>query len=124
MGRVNTFHSRRTYYDKATFWIRDERNQTGNPSQWIVYNQPTGQFYCKQVAAKTNQENVINGTWMVDRDIITLETNDCVDDITRGTIVKFRDELWIVESVQTELHLKESQFHKGCIYTYFINMRK
>ena len=124
MGRVNTFHSRRTYFEKATFWIRDERNASGSPSQWIVYNQPTGQFYCKQVSAKVNQENVVNGVWMLDKNSITLETNDCVNDICRGTIVKYQDELWIVESVQAQIHLKESQFRKNCIYTYFINLRK
>ena len=49
---------------------------------------------------------------MTDSDHITLETDDIVDELKRDCVVKYNDNLWIVVSVQSVLHLKESGFGK------------
>ena len=124
MGRVDLFHSRRTNYYKCQYWIRDERAQTGSPSEWILYNQPSGSFYAKPVSVKSNQMNVINGVWAMDNNHITLETDDHVDEISRGCVIKYDDQLWLVESVQKEIHLKESEFSKHTDYKYTISLTR
>lgn len=124
MGRVDLFHSRRTNYHICEYWIRDERNRTGNPSQWVLMNQSSGRFYAKPLSVKSTQMNVINGTWANDNHRITLETDDDITEITRGSIVKFDDQLWLVEAVQREIHNKESEFAKHIDYKYIISLTK
>lgn len=124
MGRVDLFHSRRANYHKCEYWIRDERTASGTPSQWITFNQSSGWFYAKPLSVKSTQMNVINGVWATDDNRITLETDDDIDDISRGSIVKFDEKLWIVEAVQREIHNKESEFCKHIDYKYVLALRK
>lgn len=124
MGRVDLFHSRRTGYVDCKFWIRDERNQSGSPQQWVLYNQPSGIFHAKPVSARDNQMNVINGVWALDRNHITIETDDDVPDLTRGCLVEYCDELYLVETSQGIPHLKELEFNKHPDYKYVISLTK
>lgn len=124
MGRIDLFHSRRTNYIPCDYWIRDERDSTGSPSQWILYNQPSGKFYARPVSVKSNQMNVINGVWALDKNMVTIETDDDITDINRGCIIKYDEQLWLVESVQREIHLKESEFSKHTDYKYTIAMTR
>lgn len=124
MGRVDLFHSRRANYHKCEYWIRDKRAQSGTPSQWVLMNVSSGFFWAKPLSVKSTQMNVINGTWASDRNNITLETDDDVIDIDRGCIVKFDDQLWLVEAVQREIHNKESEFCKHIDYKYIISLTK
>lgn len=124
MGRVDLFHSRRTNYHKCDYYIRDERAQSGSPSQWVLYNQPSGWFYAKPLSLKSTQMNAINGVWALDRNHITLETDDDIDDLSRGSIVRFDEELWLVESVQRMIHNKESEFCKHIDYKYIIELTR
>lgn len=124
MGRVDLFHSRRTNYHKCEYWIRDKRTASGTPSQWVLYNQSSGFFYAKPLSVKSTQMNVVNGVWALDNNHITLETDDDVIDIDRGCIVKFDEQLWLVEAVQREIHNKESEFCKHIDYKYIISLTK
>lgn len=124
MGRIDLFHSRRTNYHKCRYWIRDERNKTGNPSQWILMNQPSGSFYAKSISVKSTQMDVINGVWSNNKNRITLETDDDVDNLERGCIVEYNNELWLVEANQRQEHVKESEFAKHIDYKHIISLTK
>lgn len=124
MGRVDIWHSRRTNFHKCIYWNRDERNKTGNPSQWILANEPTGRFNAKITSPKSSQMDVINGVWSNNKNRITLETDDDVSDLERGSIVKHAGALWLVESVQSEEHLRESEFSNHISYKYYISLTK
>lgn len=123
-GTVDLFHSRRTNYAKCRYWIRDERDQSGSPQQWVTYNQPTGSFYAKPSSTKTNQMNVINGVWALDDNHITVETDDHVDGMNRGCLVEYDGELWLVDNVQKQVHNRESEFCRRNDYKYFISMTR
>ena len=122
MGRVDLFHSRRTNYSKCEYWVRDERTESGSPQQWILYNQPAGWFYAKPVSVKNTQMNIVNGVWATDSNHVTLESDEEINDISRGCIVKYAEELWLVESVQMQVHWKESEFSKHQDYKYTISL--
>lgn len=124
MGRVDLFHSRRTNYNKCVYWIRDERDASGSPQQWVNYKQPDGHFYARPISPKNSQMNVINGVWAMDTNHVTLETDDDVPNIARGCLVKYDDQLWLVESVQKQIHLKESEFCKHTDYKYTISITR
>lgn len=122
MGNIDLFHSRRTNYRKCEYWVRDEREQNP-PSKWVLYNQSNGRFYAKPVSPKTNQMNVINNVWALDVNHETLETDDEID-IKRGCIVKYNDELWLVENVQSIPHNKESEFSKKVHYKHIMYLTR
>lgn len=124
MGRIDLFHSRRSNYNRCEYWNRDERNKSGSPSQWVLMNQPSGSFYAKPLSVKSTQISVINGTWSTDSNHTTLETDDEISDISRGSVVKFDEQLWLVEAVQREIHNKESEFSKHIDYKYIIALTK
>ena len=89
MGNVDLFHSRRANFSKCEYWVRDERNSVGSPQQWVLRNVPSGRFYARPISVKSNQMNVVNGVWALDSNRITLETDDGIDDISRGSVVKY-----------------------------------
>lgn len=124
MGNIDIFHSRRTNYHRCMYWVRDERTASGTPEQWVTMNLPSGSFYGKSVSPSNNQMNVVNGVWALDNNFITLETDDEIDDISRGSIVKFDDKLWIVENVQKTIHSRESEYSKKIDYKYTISIRR
>lgn len=124
MGTVDIYHSRRTNYEECEYWIRDERNKKALATDWVMKNSPSGTFFAKEVSPKTNRMNQSANVWAYDRDEITLETDDDVNFIKRGCIVKYDDELWIVDTNQRQIHRKESEFDKEKHYRYIISMRK
>lgn len=122
MGRVNLNHSRRTNFLFCSYWIRDERNSTGTAEEWIYNNKPSGNFWAKQLQVKVNQENILNGVWLGDKNFRTIETDDDVNDLTRGSLIKMKGKLWYVTNVQAQLHAKESQFDNEEHYRYIISL--
>lgn len=124
MGNIDLFHSRRTNYNRCEYWVRDERDSSGTPEQWVLMKQSSGHFYAKPVSPKSNQMDVINGVWAFDDNHITLETDDDIVDVVRGCIVKYDDLLWLVETVQKQVHHKESEFNRHLDYRYTISLRR
>ena len=125
MGNVDLFHSRRTNYHKCEYWIRDERNQSGTPEELVHYNQSSGSFWAKPVSVKSKQLNVINGVWgNLDSNHIALETDDHIDNICVGAVVRFDNKLWLVDNVQMEIHNKESEFCKNIDYRYTLSLSR
>lgn len=122
MSRVEIYHSRRVMFRICEFWLRDE-SPIYDRNEFVHQNKPSGRFYARQINAESKDANNINGVMLLDKNVITLESNDDLDDLTRGSLVKYNDELWLVEGVQKEPHLKESQFSKEMHYTYYISLR-
>ena len=124
MGRVDLFHSRRANYVRVEYWVRDEQNAVGTPSQWIYANLPSGTFHARPISAKSTQMDAVNGVWAVDGSRMTLVTDDEIEDVSRGTLLRFWNELWIVEAVQRSLHRKESEFAKHPDWEYTLSARR
>ena len=124
MGNVDIYHSRRNNYTECEYWVRDERDAIGSPQEWILKNKSNGTFFAKTVSNKVNQQNQIQGVWMLDSNFRTIESDDHIEGIKRGCIVKYRGELYMVESVQERIHLKESEFNTEEEFKTVISMRK
>ena len=123
-GRVDLFHSRRANYERCDFWLRDERNRTGTPSEWIRFNKPAGSFYARPVNPKSQSMDVVNGVWALDGERVAIETDDDVEDLCRGCWVRYQGQIWIVESVQRTQHHKESEFAWRPDWRYTVSMAK
>lgn len=124
MGNIDIFHSRRNKYEECFYWIRDERVSVGDLNQWILKNKSNGMFYAREVNSLYNQANPQANVIMFDKDVIALETEDDVDEISRGCVVLYNGKPWIVDAVQKELHRKESEFDIEKHYKYIINIRR
>lgn len=117
---IDIYHSRRTHFRKCSYWLPVQTNEI---DKWILENKPEGSFYASEVNMKTNQGNQINNVIMYDRNMVTLVTNDEVDNISRGCIVLYLNHSWLVENVQRETHIQESEFG-GEHYTTYISISR
>lgn len=115
---IDIYHSRRGHFRYCQYWNRDESKEINDYTKWILSTFPNGSFYAKEVTSKTNQGNQINNIVMFDKNTITLVTNDKVSDIKRGSVVSYLNHAWLVENVQFETHLKESEFSTEEYTTY------
>ena len=121
---IDIYHSRRTDYELCYYWIREEKSNLTDLSQWILKNKYSGMFYAKEENSLSNQENPIANTIMFDKNIISLSTEDDVDDLTRGCIILYDGKAWMVDNVQRIIHHKESQFSVEKHYKTIINIRR
>ena len=124
MGNIDIYHSRRNYYEECYYWVRDERTAIGDLNQWILQNKSNGMFYAKEVNSMYNQPNPQANVVMFDKNVIAIETQDDIDEISRGCVVLYNGKPWIVDSVQKELHRKESEFDTDKHYKYILNIRR
>lgn len=121
---VDVRFGRRTNYEECFYWVRDEDEATGDLNQWIMKRQKKGVFYAKEVNSLFNQGNPQANVIMLDKNTISLETDDIVEDLERGCVVLYNGKPWIVDSVMRELHRKESQFDSEKYYKTIINIRR
>ena len=124
MGTVDLFHSRRTCFAQCLYWIRDERIQIGNASEWILKHTPSGEFFAKEVSPHYNQFNDIGNGFRFNKDGITLESDDDLSEIVVGSLVLYNGKPWFVDNVQKEIHRKESEFNVDIDYKYIITLRR
>lgn len=115
---IDIYHSRRGHFKLCKYWNRNENDSVGDLSKWIINKKPDGVFYAKQITPKINQANQLNNVFMYDRNSVTIETSDKVDTIKRGSVVQFLNKEWLVQSVQFELHHKESEYSDDEYTTY------
>ena len=124
MGNVDIYHSRRSNYTECVYWVRDDSPIVGSLNQWILKNESNGVFYAKEVSPQYNQANPQANVFMFDKDIITLETDDDVDELTRGCVVLYNGKPWMVDNVQRRLHRKESEFDTEQHFKTIVSIRR
>ena len=122
-GTVDIYHSRRTNYEECEYWARNESEMVGNASKWILNKVATDTFYAKESSVKECRMAQLANVFAFDENHITIDTDDDIL-IKRGYIVKYDDEIWMVENAQSKLHRKESEFDKEKHYTTYINLRR
>ena len=123
-GTIDIYHSRRANYEECEYWARNESERIGDASQWILNKAPSGMFYAREISAKENRLAQLGNVFAFDENHIALETDDDIHFIRRGCIVRYNEEIWMVENVQSRVHRKESQFDKEKHYKYYINLRR
>ena len=124
MGNIDIYHSRRTKYEKCWYWIRNAKASTGELDKWILENKSKGSFYAREANPLYNQSNPQANVIMVDRNVIAIETDDDIDDISRGCVVLYDGHAWIVDTVQKILHRKESEMSIHKHYKFILSMRR
>lgn len=119
---IDIYHSRRGHFWKCTYWVRDLSNKH-DWNEWVLKEEPSGIFFAKQDGQLTKNKSDVMNVMLVDSHNVNIVTNDHIDDLIKGSLVKFNDLIWLVDSITQQVHLKESQFGKGH-YTSYIALRR
>ena len=118
--------SRRDYNEYCRFWTRNEDDKY-EPDELVYKRIPSGSFWSKEVSPENTRNNVVGGTFMFDSTHITLKTPDNCEKLKSEDLVEFRDELWIVVSVQkSKARTGNRMFVKDqyCSHYWYIELRK
>ena len=109
---IDTWQSRRNNFIECKYWsqINDENLV---PDSEIAYKkQPSGSFYAKENGSYTQENQIIENSFMYDKNSIEIETTDDVSDLKTNDLVEFRDEIYRVANVQRKKDAKQAQFLK------------
>lgn len=120
---IDIYHSRRGKFQRCVYWLRDTSKNIDR-NKFVLENEPTGTFYAKIVNNIINEAKQVQNAMLFDRDTVTIETNDDILDIKKGSLVKFLDEIWFVENASFMPHNKESEFSNKLHTTTYLNLRK
>ena len=119
-GTINTQLGRRGHFERCRYWVRDEENY--DLSEY-TYENASGFFYAEEVTAKDIKKLVINGTFMFDESLITIQTKGQLS-LKQGDLVEFEGEMWIAQSVQQKKFNRNNQFMKNPSLITYIQLKK
>lgn len=119
---IDVYHSRRGKFRKCIYWLRETNNV--KPEELIHKISPAGFFWAVEDSGIAQQNNNVNGNVMFDKTMVTLKTDDEVEDITQNCIVKYRNLIWLVNDVQKQLHNKETEFDIKIHATTYLTLRR
>lgn len=117
---IDIYHSRRTNFRKCKWWQRTRENDI---KRYILENRPVGEFYAKEISPLSNQQNQLGNMIMLDKNIVMLETYDDCNGISENCVVEYLNKIWFVDSVQTSIHIKETEFSNEVHGTWTISLR-
>ena len=122
-GSFDLWGSRRINFEYCEWYERDEK-ATKDLSKLVYKNKPTTTFYAKETSAESRQKQELSGLFLGDESTIQIVTQDDVEGIKGGDLVKFRGQMWHVTGTQsTEVH-KQGQFLDKTTKTTYIGLRR
>ena len=122
-GSFDLWGSRRINFEYYEWYERDEK-ATKDLSKLVYKSKPTAIFYAKEISAESRQKQEFGGLFLGDESTIQIATQDDVEGIKGGDLVKFRGQMWHVTGTQaTEVH-KQGQFLDKTTKTTYIGLRR
>lgn len=122
-GSFDLWGSRRVNFEYCEWYERDEK-ATKDLSKLVYNKAPSAVFYAKETSAESRQKQELGGLFLGDESTIQIVTQDDVEGIKGGDLVKFRGQMWHVSATQaTEVH-KQGQFLDKTTKTTYIGLRR
>ncbi len=121
IGSTDLLLGRRGHFNKCVYWIRDEDDE--DLTEYTYNNEPSGYFYADEITSEDKRKLTINGVFMFDESLITLQTNGAIS-LKKGDIVKYNEDIWIVQSCQTKKMYKNEQFMKRASSVTYIQIKR
>lgn len=104
------FQSRRNYNEPCKWWSRNEGEEY-DEDVLIHKRVPTGTFWAKEISPETDDNNIIGGVFMVDRDAVTIVSPDNLFGIKDRDWVEYQGEIWRIDNVQKrKARMQNSEF--------------
>lgn len=123
MAGIDIYHSRRGSYNYCPWWSRDEGG-VGNSEEYVYNRKPSGYFYAKKVEVENQDSNIIMGAFMADHHRTMIESKDDLEGMHENAIVKYKGELWRVESIQKNEYVKETEFSSVTTYVWNLQLER
>lgn len=120
-GTIDTQLGRRGHFERCKYWVRDESDY--DLSEYTYKQEPNGIFYAEEVTAKDIKKLVINGVFMFDESLITIQTKGQIS-LKQGDLIEFEGEMWIVQSCQQKKFNRNNQFMKRPSVITYIQIKK
>lgn len=118
-GYIDLFATRRTYNEVAHFWKATEED-----TETLMHKKKSdGSFYCKEESSFMKQNQIVNGMFMCSDNSILIKTEDLIETLSENDIVKFREKVWIVQSIQRKTKNKQTEFLNKPSYITYIQLK-
>lgn len=106
---INLNNSRRSYNIRCRWW--KIKLFSGNLQKLIHDNKPEGIFYAREHQPANNTRQFDSDLVKIDTQNTVIETQDNVIGIDTDYLVEYNGELWIIDSVQSQMQNKRSQYN-------------
>lgn len=122
---ISLWSGGRDKFHKCEYWLVDENENTTKRNQVVYYSQPNGIFMAKISNNEVEDKQNIDDSFQFDVSYVTLETTDNIQDLKNNNIVRFKDKIYIVESIdKVPLRKNAEQFLNDFVpYKYYISLR-
>ena len=117
------FTSRRDKFDLCTYWLKDQENPNRAILEYLEY-EPSGHFNAKVYSPEYNEKNVIAGSFMLDKETITIVSTDDLAELKENDIVEFRGDLYRVDYISKAQIRKNNEFLDDVEYSYSLTLKR
>lgn len=114
IGTASMFEGRRNGFEKCIWWSQDysDASHAKNLSDFIHDREPTGTFWAEELQPMS-ETMAGNGDIRYRHFSVTIGTYDDIHGLLReNDVIRYRDRLWRVQSIQFSPEWKKSQFVK------------
>lgn len=118
---VDIYHSRRGFFRVCKYWLPDKKR---NRDEIVLTQTPAGIFYAKESNVITSGLNPLANVFASNKNTVVLETRDEVNDLVKDSIVLYLGKSWVVDNIQREIHIKETEFSDEVHATTYIGIRR
>ena len=120
---IDLWKGRRDIFNKCKYWSQNENEDAVSIGE-ISYNKSNYKtFYAKVVNAITVDNQIIQDSFLVESNTVTLMTKDNISDMKVNDKVEFNEKEYMVESIQKILENRQRQYRRTPSYTYYISLR-
>lgn len=133
---ADIFTSRRRHFNECMYWCRTEEDiERDIDLMTIVYvdsdlnelcyeRSPNGEFSATEINDYTSDNNIVAGSFMFDENMVTLETNDDVSEISQNDLVAYDGHVWRVTSISKRKKKRQNQFSRFPAYTTYLSLKR
>ena len=118
---INLDNSRRSYNLKCKWWkIKIDR---ADLQKLQHENKPSGIFFAREHQPANNTRQFENDLVKIDLQNTVIETQDDIIGIDTDYIVEYNEQMWSVDSVQSKMINKRSEFDRRPARITWISLR-
>ena len=92
-------------------------------AKYVLVAKPVGHFYARKYSPMSRNNQDVNNTFRFSETMLTIITEDDVDDLKENNVVLFEGHPYVVLNIQRKEHIKEGQFGHDH-YTTYSSLRK
>ena len=133
---VDIFTSRRRHFEECYYWKKNDREIEMNEdlysmvsvdpetSEMCYEREPNGSFMAAEISSYDRNNQFVGGSFVVDENYVTLETNDFLPELTVNDIVVFNKYVWRITSVSRAKRKRQTQFANDIAYKTYISLKR